>query len=166
MITAHAYFSPKLDLTKQNGVFTIGAFKKGEVVALWNGAFTTRLQFAEMPEKNRLYSVQIEEDIFLVPDARGTIDAPDYIMHSCEPNIGISGQLTLLALRDIGIGEKISVDFATLNSSEYLEMDCQCGAPNCRKRITKDDWQIPALQEKYKGYFIPYLQRRIDALKK
>jgi hypothetical protein len=80
--------------------------------------------------------------------------------------VGIAGQLTLVALRDIAIGEKISVDFATINSSEYLEMDCQCGASNCRKRITKDDWQIPTLQEKYKGYFIPYLQRRIDALKK
>lgn len=166
MITAHAYFSPKLDLNKQNGVYTLAPIKKGEVVSVWNGVFLSRSQFADLGEKERYYSVQIEEDIFLAPGFRGNLEPPDFIMHSCEPNTGISGQLTLVALRDIAIGERVSVDYGTINSSPYLELECKCGAATCRGRITADDWQKPELQEKYKGYFIPYLQRRIDAIRK
>ena len=40
---------------------------------------------------------------------------------------------------------------------------CQCGGPDCRGRITGNDWQLPDLWERYRGHFSPYLQRRIDA---
>jgi SET domain-containing protein len=166
MLKAHSFFSPKLDLTKQNGVYAIAPIRKGELVSVWNGNFMSRSQLANLPEKDRYYSVQIEDDIFLTPNVRGSLEPSDYILHSCDPNTGISGQLALLALRDIAIGERISVDYATINSSPYLELDCQCGAANCRGRITAEDWQKPELQEKYKGFFIPYLQRRIDAQRK
>jgi uncharacterized protein len=166
MIQAHSYLSPKLDLSKQNGVYTLAHMHKGEVVSVWNGNFMTASQLATLGEKERYYSIQIEEDIFLAPGVRGKLEPSDYIMHSCDPNTCISGQLTLLALRDIAIGERISVDYGTINSSPHMEFDCHCGAPNCRKRVTMDDWKKPELQEKFKGCFIPYLQRRIDALRK
>ena len=166
MIKAHSYLSPKLDLSKQNGVYALAPINKGEVVSVWNGNFMSRSQFAELSEKDHYYSIQIEEDIFLAPGVRGNLEPPDYIMHSCDPNTCISGQLTLLAFRDIAIGERISVDYGTINSNSYLELDCHCGAPNCRGRVTMEDWKKPELQEKYKGCFIPYLQRRIDALRK
>jgi hypothetical protein len=30
--------------------------------------------------------------------------------------------------------------------------------------VTGSDWALPELQKRYKGYFSPYLQRRIDRI--
>jgi hypothetical protein len=47
------------------------------------------------------------------------------------------------------------------DSSDYDEFECQCGASNCRRTITGKDWMNPELQQRYFGFFSPYLQRRI-----
>ena len=39
-----------------------------------------------------------------------------------------------------------------------------CGSANCRGTITGKDWMKKDLQEKYKGWFCWFLQRKIDAL--
>jgi hypothetical protein len=40
-------------------------------------------------------------------------------------------------------------------------MVCRCGAEGCRRLITGQDWQKPALQEKYGSYFAWYLLEKI-----
>ena len=47
----------------------------------------------------------------------------------------------------------------------YDEFDCYCGSENCRGRVKGTDWMRPELWEKYDGYFMPYLARRIEKLK-
>jgi hypothetical protein len=51
------------------------------------------------------------------------------------------------------------------DGSPYDEFDCECGAANCRGRISGNDWRRPELWERYAGHFSPYLQRRINHLK-
>ena len=68
-------------------------------------------------------------------------------------------------MRPIGPGEEICFDYAMCDGSCFDEFECDCGAPNCRRTITGNDWQNPELWERYAGYFMPYLQRRIDRLK-
>jgi hypothetical protein len=77
----------------------------------------------------------------------------------------LNGQITLIALRDIAVGEEVCFDYATCDGSPYDEFECECGAPSCRKHITGRDWRRPELWERYCGYFSPYLQRRIERLK-
>jgi hypothetical protein len=36
---------------------------------------------------------------------------------------------------------------------------------NCRGSVKGTDWALPELWEKYDGYYMPYLARRIEALK-
>jgi hypothetical protein len=67
-----------------------------------------------------------------------------------------------VAMRDIAVDEEICFDYAMSDSSDYDEFECGCGSPNCRKRISGSDWKKPELQKRYKGYFSPYLQQRID----
>ena len=43
-------------------------------------------------------------------------------------------------------------------------MACRCGSPRCRGTVTGKDWMKPELQEKYRGWFCWFLQRKIDAL--
>lgn len=40
-----------------------------------------------------------------------------------------------------------------------------CGAPTCRGVVTDNDWKHKALQEKYRGYFQPYLEAEFRKLR-
>ena len=103
-----------------------------------------------------------DADLYLVSDV--TPEAGDMLNHSCEPNCGLLGQTLIIAMRDIGPGEELCFDYATCDASDYDEFRCRCGQPNCREIITGSDWREPGLQEKYAGWFSPYLARRIAAL--
>jgi hypothetical protein len=67
-------------------------------------------------------------------------------------------------MRNIAQGEEICFDYAMSDGSPYDEFDCACDAPNCRGRITGEDWRRPELQRKYANWFSPYLRRRIEQL--
>jgi hypothetical protein len=108
--------------------------------------------------------LQVEENLFLLPPE--TLDAADFVNHSCAPNAVLSGATALLAWRRIQVGEPICYDYATSDGCDYDEFDCYCGAPECRGRVTGSDWARPELQRRYAGYFSPYLQRRIERLKR
>ena len=147
---------------KQYGVFALEPITRGELIAVFGGAVCDWDTFQTLSERSRILSIQVEENLFLVPEHIGQ---GDYFNHSCDPNAGLSGQIGLVAMRDIAPGEEICFDYAMSDSTSYDEFDCQCGAPNCRKRFTGSDWQIKELQAKYAGHFSPYLQRRIDLAK-
>jgi hypothetical protein len=104
--------------------------------------------------------LQVDDDAFLLSTAEGPAD---WINHSCDPNAGLRGQISLVAMRDIRRGEEICFDYATSDGSDYDEFDCHCGSVLCRGRISGDDWQRRDLIERYEGYFSPYLARRIGA---
>jgi hypothetical protein len=74
-------------------------------------------------------------------------------------------------MRDIKKDEEITFDYAmvvseSVGSSIIFEMECECGSPVCRKRITESDWMLPELQRRYNGYFSQYIQEKIDAEKR
>jgi uncharacterized protein len=56
--------------------------------------------------------------------------------HSCAPNCRVSFEaMSMVALREIAVGEAISFDYATTESAITQAFDCLCGAPSCRGRI-------------------------------
>ena len=86
-----------------------------------------------------------------------------YLNHSCDPNLGIDGQIIFAALRDIEAGEELFFDYGTGDDDEW-EMECTCGAAECRVTITGRDWRPPELQRKRRGYFSQYIEQKIAAL--
>jgi hypothetical protein len=52
--------------------------------------------------------------------------------------------------------------WAATDDDDY-EMECKCGAPNCRKVITGQDWRRKDLQKKYAGYTSWYLLEKIKS---
>jgi uncharacterized protein len=83
-----------------------------------------------------------------------------YSNHSCNPNLGMRGEITFVATRDIRAGEELTHDWAMTDDDEYA-VECKCGAANCRKILTGKDWQRPELQKRYAGYFSAYLADKI-----
>lgn len=83
-----------------------------------------------------------------------------FLNHSCEPNVGVQGQIVFVAMRDIAAGEELTHDWATTDDDDY-ELECRCGASVCRRRITGQDWRRADLQEKYRGFFSSHLEEKI-----
>lgn len=144
------------------GVYAISALRRGELLACWGGDIVPLSRFRELLRELQQHSLQVEEDLYLV--SWRLSDPADLINHSCDPNAGLSGQIALVAVRDIDIGEEICFDYAMSDGSPYDEFECSCQTRFCRRHITGNDWTIPELWVRYAGYFSPYLQRRISRL--
>ena len=164
------YVSPKLAARRYinkggYGIFADTFVSSGELLVVWGGNVVTGEQFAQLSPREKMHSIQIEENLYQVP-SRPEPEPGDFINHSCTPNAGLSSSISLVAMRDIEIGEEICFDYAMSDGSPYDEFDCACASLHCRGRVTGDDWRLPKLQARYAGYFSPYLQRRIDGLQK
>ncbi|HLT35795.1 MAG TPA: SET domain-containing protein-lysine N-methyltransferase [Enhygromyxa sp.] len=143
------------------GLYAVERIEPGELLVRWGGLVMGRVGLARLPAALQSISLQIDEEQFLVP-LRPC--AADRVNHSCDPNAGMSGPLTLVAMRVIMPGEEVCYDYAMSDGSDYDEFECGCGAASCRGRVTGQDWRQPALWQRYAGYFSPYLERRIAAL--
>ena len=162
---AHSFLSPKCEVreTGDRGGHTVvarQAILKGELIVVWSGTLVDVDELNELPAHVRRYSLQVEENQYLV--SLSDCEPSDYVNHSCEPNSGLSGQITLVAMRASAPGEEITYDYATSDGSSYDEFQCGCGSKRCRNDVTGTDWRRPELWKRYLGYFSPYLQRRID----
>jgi len=164
---SQSFVSPKLMLRPLPdkggyGVFAVEPIQTGERLVVWGGDIISRAEIMQLPAALRHYAVQVEEDLFLAPRAADEPEMADFINHSCDPNTGFEGQIVLRAMRAITPGDEICIDYAMCDGVPYDEFQCQCGSARCRGRVSGADWQRPDLQERYQGYFIPYLQRRIE----
>ena len=63
-------------------------------------------------------------------------------------------------MSDVEAGEELTTDYAMFDDYEG-SMACRCGRQHCRGLIDGRDWRRPELQERYRGYFSWYLERRI-----
>ena len=165
-LPASSWLTPKCAARRlpngQHGVFALEPIAAGEILSVWGGEIMTRAQVAALPEKYQHYATQVEEEFYLSGISE---DAADYFNHSCAPNAGMNGQIVLVAMREIATNEEVCFDYAMTDGSDYDEFECNCGTAECRKHVTGRDWQRPELWEKYRGYFMPYLQKRIDHLR-
>lgn len=144
------------------GSYAVEPIHAGETVAAFGGSLVPLAVLETFNDDRQSRSIQVDTDLYLVSGE--TPDAGDMLNHSCEPNCGLSGQILLVAMRDIEPGEELSFDYAMCDASDYDEFRCLCGEPNCREIVTGSDWRDPDLQAKYAGWFSPYLARRIAAL--
>ena len=143
-------------------LYALEPIARDEILLVWGGVILTTAQLYAVPEFARDRAIQVDEDHHL---CSGMLDdLADCANHSCNPNAGLRGQITLVAMRDIEAGEEVCFDYAMSDSHPDFRFTCACGQPNCRGVVTGEDWRLPELQARYRGYFMPYLQRRIDAL--
>ena len=103
----------------------------------------------------------IADEFVLAPlNTQEVEDVMMFLNHSCEPNVGILGQIIFVAMRNIDSGEKLTIDYAMFGANKE-PMRCNCRSSSCRGLITESDWKIRILQEKYRGYFSSYIQLKM-----
>ena len=162
-----SYLSPKAAVQPSpihgRGLFAIGPIAAGEIVCIKGGYIFNRATLGELTPALGPAEIQIAGDLFIGPrDPAEREGSMIFSNHSCQPNIAVQGQIVFMTLRDIQPGEELTHDWATTDDDDY-QLECRCGAPTCRRIITGKDWQRPDLQQKYRGLFSWYLERRIDA---
>ena len=143
------------------GLFAIETFAKGDIVCVKGGYILNRQTLPAMPDWYQAAEVSIADNLSIGPLHEGEREGSMiFSNHSCEPNIGVQGQIIFVAMRDIQAGEELNHDWATTDDEDY-EMTCNCGAVTCRKIIMGQDWRRKDLQEKYRGYMSWYLEEKI-----
>lgn len=146
------------------GLFAKQAIAAGEIVAVKGGHILTRQEWATLEPQLGSAEIQISEELFIAPTREEQRESSMlYTNHSCDPNIAIQGQVVFVAMRAIAPNEELTHDWATTDDLDY-DITCNCGSLNCRRIITGKDWMKRELQEKYKGWFCWFIQRKIDTL--
>lgn len=161
-----SWFSSVLKLldTKKygKGVFANKNIKKGELITAFGGYVISYNDFKRLPRAVQEIPYQISDKFLFGPTKTSEFSPADYYNHSCDPNSGFNGQLFLVAIKDIKKGEQVTFDYAMCMTSSILNLKCLCGSKKCRTIIKGTDWRIPVLQKRYKGYFQPYIQEKIN----
>ena len=158
--------SPKIEIRDDTlagrGVVAIADIAKDEIVAIKAGHVITRAELDEVVAAAGDFALQIDDDFYIAPRKLDEVlDMSVMINHSCDPNVGFRGQVIYVAIRDIAAGEELSHDYAMERSDDY-SLDCHCGSPLCRGKVTGNDWKLPELQARYGEYFSIYLRRKFE----
>lgn len=165
-----SYLSPKTAVRESpiqgRGLFAASPIGKGEIVAIKGGRIITRELLERLRPRLGSAEVQIAHDLFICPtDEEEREGSMIFSNHSCDPNIGVRGEITFVAMRDIARGEELTHDWAMTDDDE-TSTPCRCGAKKCRGTITGKDWQNLELQERYAGYFSAYLAEKIRQMRR
>jgi hypothetical protein len=160
-----SWFSPKTEKRvspiEGRGLFAREAISAGEIVAVKGGAIMDAAAFARVRDQVSPAEIQIEDGLYIAPRSADEVEANILCLnHSCDPNVGVRGQITFVVMRDVPGGAELTIDYAMIDGDPAERMECACGAPKCRKIVTGDDWRRPELQRRYPGYFSRYIQDR------
>lgn len=109
-------------------------------------------------------SVEIGEGLYLAGKLNESSGKEDFLNHSCNPNLWLKNEVTLIAKRNIKKEEELTADYGSWVSRDYWKMKCNCGSSLCRDIIMGSDWKKRELQKRYKNHFSPYLNKRIKNL--
>lgn len=133
-----------------NGIFAKKNIKKGETIAVIKGVLKKLI--VTKKETSDLYPnwVGIGKHKWIDPAFPF-----NYLNHSCDPNAGIKGARTMVALKNINKNEEILVDYSITEIDKFwqLEKKCKCGSLSCRKEIKS----VHFLPENIFNKYVPFI---------
>src|SRR6266436_9379472 len=126
-----SYLSPKTEVHESkihgHGLFAIADIAGDEIVAVKGGHIVDR---KILREKIALWlgpvEIQIHDDLFIAPVTEEERELSMlYSNHSCNPNLGMRGEITFVAIRHVRAGEELTHDWATTDDDDYF-VECKC----------------------------------------
>lgn len=138
------------------GIFAKKNLKKGEIIFIVKGKL---ISFIVKNKKDALFGdrwLSISKNRWINPREGG----PWYfINHSCNPNAGIKGKVSIVAMRNIKKGEEITIDYSITEAEKLWHMKCNCGNKNCRKKIKSIQFLPEKIYIKYLPFIPKYIQK-------
>ena len=138
------------------GVFSTASIRQCEVI---HRIDDSRVVDEDNPLRPELGEDPIHRD--WLPDGTTVLlkKPAGFFNHCCVPNIfvySIDRQRFILAMRDIGAREELFFDYS-MNAVDGDIWDCQCGAPNCRRRHKCNFFLLPdSRQREYLPFLDPW----------
>lgn len=145
------------------GMFACEAIAKGEVIVIWGGKVFSEAEIKAGKARERSIAM-LDEGLYIGSLLNEPENFDEFMNHSCDPNIWLQDEITLIAKQDIAEGEEITTDYALWETDPHWQMKCFCRSPLCRHLITGNDWKLKELQSKYQKHFSPYVMERIRNL--
>ena len=128
-----SYRSSKTDVRESKihgrGLFATADIAKDETVAVKGGHIIDGRTLRESitPVLGPV-EIQIDDNLFIAPLTNEERELSMlYLNHSCDPNLGMRGEITFIAIRDIRAGEELTHDWAMTDDDDY-SVECNCGA--------------------------------------
>lgn len=150
-----SFSSPRLGWGTISGkgrcAICLDTFEPGDLIAVWGGLVISLTDALELPDRDLSQCVLVEEGLVLWTAGLAQ-SAADWINHSCDPNAGIRGQVSIVAMRRIHPGEEVCIDYAMCPTPRADDFSCACGSPRCRGHVSSDDWLLPEIQQRYRGF--------------
>jgi len=156
----HRWISPKTEVKESQihgrGTFATEPISKGDIVAVYGGIIVPKSDIKTYREKiGGIRGIQIHENFFICP----TESEGGCFNHSCEPNLGYTNTILIVALKNVSQGEELVFDYG-MSESNFEPYTCSCKTSSCRKTIKPADWKNPELQKKYGEFFATYLKSK------
>src|SRR5215475_6693053 len=158
------WLDPRLEIRASSingrGAFAIAPISAGSVVTVWEHCIVTADDLPAEPQ-GEVYPRADGGYVWLPPNDPES--AEYFLNHSCDPNVWMTNEVTLVSRRDIARGEELTADYALweLDPNWVAKWRCRCGASICRGAVTGRDWESPELQRRYGDHFHPLLNARI-----
>lgn len=142
------------------GLFATTPIEEGTVVIRVGGRLVGTDELRRLIETSPHYvdTLTVFEDVHLVLPAATTVH---YGNHSCDPNLWHVGPYEIATRREVGVGEELTMDYATQTGAPGFSMPCRCEAVDCRGEVTSEDWRRADLRLRYAGHWVPALEERI-----
>jgi uncharacterized protein len=157
-----SWLSPFLEVRESRiegrGLFATDQIEPGTVIATMGGTVVTDVEFRGL-RLTKYSAAAIGEGLNILHSH----DTPlQYGNQSCDSNMWMDDEITISARRVIPQKVDATIDYALFTVAPTWWMQCRCGAGSCRGVVTGDDWRLPAVQERYRGHFSPFINHRID----
>lgn len=140
------------------GLFIKQGAKKGERISLIKGTMKHKVNKTVRDALGHPDWVGVGKDKWIDPAV-----PYKYLNHSCDPNCGVKGTVTLYALRDIKPDEELTIDYATTEGDPRWIMEngakCLCKAKHCRQMVRSIQFLPRKRFESYLPYIPKYFQQ-------
>lgn len=156
---------PSKTIHGEIGSFALKDFKKGDIIV--NSADFEDNNIISIEEYKKLDS-ETQELLFahstmtptklFVPKNLNFLKPINYFNHSCDANTGFDLNDNYIAMKDIKRDDEFLLDYSLLNTNPEFSFECKCGAANCRKIVTGNEWKNENYCEKYGNYFASTLR--------
>ena len=144
-------------------MFAATPIAAGELVCVWGGVVYTAAEVEALGQTFshfRTHPIEVAEGFYLASTSPTAIDDAERFNHSCDPNVGVKGQILVQARRAIVAGEELTFDYETTDVS-MTPFECRCGAKQCRGRIDGSAWNSPDFQANNAGWLSPYIAAKV-----
>jgi SET domain-containing protein len=145
------------------GTFAIEPIPAGQLLILTTGGLVVT------PQNKASLTIGLAAELYneeSLPDNRSILTPKVfhyYINHCCDPNVVDLSRspngTQYIAWREIKAQEELTTDYGMLGARIAR---CMCKSPRCRGEVTPDDWQLPELQQRYRGYFPWHIEQKIQ----